>query len=395
MKRAIFLLVLCILSATSAFSQSVGINSDGTAPDGSAMLDVKSTTKGLLPPRMSLAERNLIASPATGLVIYQTDNTPGLYINNGTPAVPNWQKLVAFDEKGMSKSASQYVYVQLADGNTDIQNGTALLAAYVSAKTKSPSATNRVVVVIPPGRYNLQSTPLLLDTPYLDIVGMTSDSSAQFIYGLPAALGHGVIEQTADNVKIQNLSVYCSWEGEVHYNGSAVCAYFPESDLRGTEIYNCSFAANDEQSYGMRLSITYSGKYTNCKSGFFSFGSYYGTASGTFTNCLGSDYAFGGYYSTLSGTFSNCTAGYLSFGGYYGTASGTFTNCSGAYSAFGGFYGTASGTFINCTGANNSFGGNAGDCSTGKFYYCRGGSGAWGTNTPAVHLNCIRNDVAF
>lgn len=67
-----------------AHSQNVGINGTGAAPDNSAMLDVSSTTKGMLTPRMTETERNAIATPATGLLIYQTDNTPGFYYYNGT-----------------------------------------------------------------------------------------------------------------------------------------------------------------------------------------------------------------------------------------------------------------------------------------------------------------------
>jgi hypothetical protein len=62
----------------------VGINNDNSNPDNSAMLDVKSTDKGLLTPRMTEAQRNAIPTPATGLLIYQTDNTPGFYVYDGT-----------------------------------------------------------------------------------------------------------------------------------------------------------------------------------------------------------------------------------------------------------------------------------------------------------------------
>jgi hypothetical protein len=55
-------------------------------PLSTALLDLTSTTKGFLPPRMTKAQRNAISSPATGLVIYQTDNTPGIRAYNGT----NW-----------------------------------------------------------------------------------------------------------------------------------------------------------------------------------------------------------------------------------------------------------------------------------------------------------------
>jgi hypothetical protein len=53
----------------------VGTNS----PHASAALDIESTTKGLLTPRMTAAQRAAIGTPANGLVVYQTDSTQGLY----------------------------------------------------------------------------------------------------------------------------------------------------------------------------------------------------------------------------------------------------------------------------------------------------------------------------
>jgi hypothetical protein len=73
---------VAVLQTTTA--QNVGINTNGATPDPSAMLDVSSTTKGMLTPRMTETERNAIATPASGLLIYQTDNTPGFYYYNGT-----------------------------------------------------------------------------------------------------------------------------------------------------------------------------------------------------------------------------------------------------------------------------------------------------------------------
>jgi len=54
-------------------SQNVAINTDGSAPDSSAILDINSTTKGLLIPRMSTSERTAIPSPAVGLMVYDMD----------------------------------------------------------------------------------------------------------------------------------------------------------------------------------------------------------------------------------------------------------------------------------------------------------------------------------
>jgi len=54
------------------------------------MFDVKSTGKGVLVPRMTAAQRTAIATPATGLLVYQSDATTGFYYNAGLPATPNW-----------------------------------------------------------------------------------------------------------------------------------------------------------------------------------------------------------------------------------------------------------------------------------------------------------------
>ena len=89
--KKIFLLFFITLSFFSSFAQNVAINADGSLPNSSAILDVSSTTKGFLPPRMTLSQRNLINQPATGIIIYQTDNVTGLYCNMGTAAVPDWQ----------------------------------------------------------------------------------------------------------------------------------------------------------------------------------------------------------------------------------------------------------------------------------------------------------------
>lgn len=68
-----------LLNTNEAAAQ-VGIGT--TAPHNSAALEISSTNKGILVPRMPQANRP--ASPATGLLIYQTDNTPGFYVYNGT-----------------------------------------------------------------------------------------------------------------------------------------------------------------------------------------------------------------------------------------------------------------------------------------------------------------------
>lgn len=73
MKKLTTLLILTILGALIAQAQ-VAINTDGSDPDNSAMLDIKSSEKGLLIPRMTQAEIEGISSLANGLTVYNTDD---------------------------------------------------------------------------------------------------------------------------------------------------------------------------------------------------------------------------------------------------------------------------------------------------------------------------------
>jgi hypothetical protein len=72
MKTLNKLIVLLSLSANLVSAQ-VSINTDGAAPDASAICDIKSTNKGLLMPRMSINQRNSIANPAEGLIVFCTN----------------------------------------------------------------------------------------------------------------------------------------------------------------------------------------------------------------------------------------------------------------------------------------------------------------------------------
>ena len=83
-KTTLLLIALYITLSFKLWAQGVAINTDGSIPDNSAMLDIKSDTSGILIPRLTSDQRNLISIPATGLLIYQTDNIPGFYFYDGT-----------------------------------------------------------------------------------------------------------------------------------------------------------------------------------------------------------------------------------------------------------------------------------------------------------------------
>lgn len=113
MKKLFTTLVLVatmLLCNSIAYSQGISINNDGTDADASAMLDVQSTTAGFLAPRMTSAQKNAISSPATGLVVYQTDGISGFYYYNSS----TWERL--------SNNSKKYATIAEAETATGIDN---------------------------------------------------------------------------------------------------------------------------------------------------------------------------------------------------------------------------------------------------------------------------------
>ena len=69
--RVFFVVWHCFIGL-GCLAQGIAINTNGSQPDPSAVLDVSSSTQGFLPPRMTASERDQIQSPADGLVIFNT-----------------------------------------------------------------------------------------------------------------------------------------------------------------------------------------------------------------------------------------------------------------------------------------------------------------------------------
>lgn len=117
MKKILFLFVIILLANFTSFSQSVLISDDAsyTSPNGSAAFEVYSKSGGLLIPRMLTSERTAIATPADGLIIYDTDlNSYFIRANS------NWQLM----QEGFWKYNSTLNSVYLADNKTKVGIGT-------------------------------------------------------------------------------------------------------------------------------------------------------------------------------------------------------------------------------------------------------------------------------
>jgi hypothetical protein len=100
MKTIFTILTTVALLAVYSLNAQVAINTDGSDPDGSAMLDIQSTTKGFSLPNFNITDMSTAApatSPKTGLVAYNTNTTTG-------PGVAMWtgSKWVMLELEGIN-----------------------------------------------------------------------------------------------------------------------------------------------------------------------------------------------------------------------------------------------------------------------------------------------------
>lgn len=75
-------LSFALISTSILSNAQVGVGT--TTPDASSVLEVQSNTQGMLTPRMTSTQREAISTPATGLIVYQTDGTAGFYYFTGS-----------------------------------------------------------------------------------------------------------------------------------------------------------------------------------------------------------------------------------------------------------------------------------------------------------------------
>lgn len=141
--------IILVLSTFKSFGQTaIGT----TSPNASAKLEIASTDKGLLIPRMTSAQRTAIATPANGLLVFQTDGVAGFYVNTGTSASPTWTRVnmdwtrigndIAYTAGNISTTGT------LTGGNssTSSLSGFAANVASISANYSITAADNGKVI---------------------------------------------------------------------------------------------------------------------------------------------------------------------------------------------------------------------------------------------------------
>ncbi len=216
-------LLLILLASSIVKSQGVGIGT--LTPDGSSELDIYSTSKGLLMPRMSSAQRDAIILPAKGLMIYNMTTNDG-QLNTGTPEIPIWIGTKGSESStiitsvtatgdisttsitdvlipGMTLSPPPGTYLILLNGQYGLtasepvsteQGVIDLTNAYNEIKAIPATNTTHGPIfgdeVLPPGVYDLPAAVSLAGTLTLDGGG---DTSSVFIIRMVGALTTGAL----------------------------------------------------------------------------------------------------------------------------------------------------------------------------------------------------------
>ena len=268
-------LVICISATNHVSAQGVAFNASGAAADASAMVDIASTSKGMLIPRMTNAQMMAIPAPATGLLVFQTDGVYGYYFFNGG----SWVAL-------LRGSAGTTNYIPIFSSAGTLGN---------SIIYQNPAASNRIGINYGTTNHGLLALKATVDTEALYI---NQNSSPSAVASGSSGGGYGVLreEYTGPNDN-QRTGILATMIKSI-------------SDVQGLGIEG---AGNSEGVLG----------YAEASS----------TSGGTVIGTEGDSYYDGaGNYSVgIFGQGQNYTAATSTCYGVYGTASGGATNYAGYF----------------------------------------------------------------
>lgn len=345
MKKLVFpfLLVFALnaLSQTNTFPTSGSAGIGTLSPNASAILDIVSTNKGILLPRMTIAQRNLIASPATGLLIYQTNSTPGVYFYNGIA----WAQISAGKASSNLNNLSAVTAVSqsLLPGTTnsiDLGSSTKTwkdLYLGGNANVSGTATVSKNLIVTGTGTYDLTGASnysdfRLGDASYNLKMGVANAGGGS---GDAYIAGSGRLYLGTQNTFARTQTIAINPDGTVGVGSyvanaklgvtgdtgsaayipviSATSNYAGNSDVRGIQSYS---VAAPGYGYGVYATGGYMGLY-----GVASGGSYTGTDYGVYGNATGST---AGTRIGVYGTASGASTSEANWGGYFPTK--TYTN---------------------------------------------------------------------
>lgn len=192
-----FLIIILVLAGFRASSQTSNVGIGTSSPNESAILDINSTTSGVLIPRMTTAQRTAIASPANGLLVYDTDTKSswfrettvwvelspavGLKSINGSSTFTTYNinpkrymwELTPAVPIGTSIAIPQAIINDLC-GDEDGCNVTITMTNWIGGYTESASRSTQLFYSIANGRWRIPS----------DISGIDGNNATDHILSL-------------------------------------------------------------------------------------------------------------------------------------------------------------------------------------------------------------------
>ncbi len=394
MKR-IILLALTVIVYQITTAQNVGIGT--TAPHASAALDITSTSRGMLVPRMFTTERLGIASPAKGLLVFD-NNTNSFWYHNGTAwtelnqggGTGNWN----VSNTNIFNSNAGNVGIGISEPLNKLQvNGNFLVNVPTTATNTAPTAAQEKTII------NSSNVTFLSS----DSTGRIYDPGGALGNYLPNLLGYANLniasQSTGIELIVESLQLGTGDSLIIRETaGSAVVllALGNGNTTLGRWVFNtnrlyCTFKSNADANTGSGFSLLFKRLYDNsaiiqnangyagkslffdAKNGAFRAGNSSTAAIGPYSSAMGSNntatgsnsVAFGldneatgsssvalGGLNEATGDFSTALGNNTQSFGYAATALGRFTNATADYSIAAGNVSTASGTASTALGGN-------------------------------------------
>lgn len=326
--RKIFSFFVAQIIVSGALFAQVGVGT--STPDASAKLEVKSTNQGFLPPRVALtgtADVSTVASPATGLMVYNTATagtspanvTPGFYYYDGT----KWQRIinqqpdatVDFNTAnpntgspvftGGPAASANYIYVSSVNNTQWTWNGTAYVTYTPTASTEwyltggtNDAGSNKTGSVYRSGAVGI-GTPNAADTSAFLSVNASNKGFLPPRISLIGTSDVSTIGNPSTGLLIFNTATAGSGSSAVvpgyyYYSGTT---WVKLGEEKATSVSGVSVIGGNATT---RVTATYG----NLKVSFLSGTISIGAVSGTFNVCGSCFY----YHTGAYGTYIDCNS---------------------------------------------------------------------------------------
>jgi len=317
--------LLCglLLLSGAAFAQksdNVGIGT--IKPDPSAILDLNSTSKGLLLPRMTQAQRDAIKNPAAGLVIFQTDTNIGIYTYDGTTWQPNAK---VGGTENISSTQTWSTQGNVIDGSDFIGSTNGQPLKFKVGNTNfgqwDPAQNGSISIGHSAGgNSSIRNVA----------IGASALSVASGVQGGNLALGYESLKATTVGISNMGIGAWALWkntEGSFNAAVGAGALYSNITGSKNTAIGTDAMLFGGTATEG-NVAIGYQAAYNETGSN-----KLYISNSSTNTPLIGGDFA-NNYLKFHTGTANpTATAGYVAIGDF--TAAGaTNTPGTGAINTF-------------------------------------------------------------